>query len=619
MKRRILITLVCLIAAAMAHGQTVKRVEPLSWWVGMKTPLQLLIYGDKVAEYDVAVREDGARVTGTTKVANPNYLFVDVAIDAGARAGEYTIMLTKGKKKTEYKYLIDSRRDGSAERASYGPGDMIYLLMPDRFANGDPSNDSVAEAAEKANRSALFGRHGGDIQGIIDRMDYIADLGATALWCTPLLFDNQPEASYHGYACADYYSIDPRYGSNELFRSLVREGHEKGVKTIMDVVTNHCGTAHWWFGDIPDETWFNGTEFHQGNGVFSTVMDPNSSQYDKDNCVRAWFDSPMPDLNTENPLVMHYFRQAFVWWIEWADLDGLRVDTYPYNEKYAIAEWTKHILEEYPGLRIVGECWSGTVPFVAYWEGGTANRDGYDSHLPSVMDFPLQEAWNTALGKDYAPDRWPPRMNHIYSSLAQDFVYREPRNLMTFLDNHDTDRFADKTDGDPNRIKLGITMLATMRGIPQLYAGTELIFRSVDMTQGHGGSRIDFPGGWPGDETNLFDPAQRTEEQADVFGHAAKLFNWRKTQEVIHNGQTLHFLPYNDCYSYFRYDDSKAVFVFVNGSESAQKIEWDRYTEITGRLGGGFSVLDGKSISAGDELAVEGLSSMIIEFDVVKR
>ncbi|MGN1210476.1 MAG: alpha-amylase family glycosyl hydrolase, partial [Candidatus Cryptobacteroides sp.] len=392
-------------ALADAEEAQVSRVEPLSWWTGMKTPLQLMVYGEGISDYTVSVvgpaAEDGTaelskavKVTGIHKADSPNYLFADVKVDASAAPGTYYLVFSDGDAPVfKFPYEIQARREGSAARKSFTTADLMYLIMPDRFANGDPSNDSTDDTADKLDRKALFGRHGGDLQGIINHLDYIADLGVTAIWCTPLLEDNQPEHSYHGYACTDYYHIDSRFGCNCLYKEYVAKAHEKGIKIVMDIVTNHCGSAHWWMKDLPFKDWIHQFPEYTGSNVcFSTCMDTNASAKDLDIHESGWFDTSMPDMNLDNPYVLQYFKQWAVWWIEYADLDGLRVDTYPYNEKEPMSEWCKSVRNEYPDINIVGECWTSSIPQLAYWQGDNENKDGFNSNLPSIMDFPLYDA-----------------------------------------------------------------------------------------------------------------------------------------------------------------------------------------------------------------------------------
>lgn len=596
-----------------ASGE-ITRVEPLSWWTGMQTPLQLLVAGDRISDYDVRIEGGrGVRVCATHRAESPNYLFVDVAIDAEATPGTYYLVFRQGDHTFKQAYEIAARRNGSAARESFTTADLIYLLMPDRFANGSPSTDSTDDTLEKADRHAPSGRHGGDIQGIVDHLDYIADLGATAIWPTPLLLDNEPEGSYHGYACADYYHIDPRFGTNEEYRDMVAAAHDKGLKVIMDVVTNHCGTAHWWMQDPPFSDWVHRFPEYTGTNVcFSTNMDPNASQYDLDLQESGWFVPSMPDMNLDNPYVLRYFQQWAVWWTEYADLDGFRVDTYPYNEKGPMSEWCASVRREYPSLNIVGECWTSSIPQLAYWQGGNANKDGFDSHLPSIMDFPLQEAICHALSTDSAG--WGTGMTRVYDCLSHDFAYHDLSKMVVFVGNHDTDRIGDVLRKDPRRMKLALTLLATIRGIPQIFAGDEMMFTSKDRSQGHGGLRVDFPGGWADDETNLFSAEGRTGLQKEIFDYAQRLFQWRRTKPVIHSGHTKHFLSRDNTYAYFRYNDTQAVFVFINNSHERKTIPWSRYAEIASGLYDGRELLTGKSLMPDDTTTVDPLQTLIIEF-----
>ncbi|MCM1151609.1 MAG: glycoside hydrolase family 13 protein [Alistipes sp.] len=600
-------------AAIEDAGARIAHVEPLSWWTGMRTPLQLMIHGDSVSACDLRVEgPQGVRIAAVHRADSPHYLFVDVDVAGNAAPGTRYLVFSRGDETFKVPYRIDARREGSAARRSFTTADMIYLLMPDRFADGDPSIDSTPDTAEAADRSAFFGRHGGDLQGMIDHLDYIADLGATAVWSTPLLLDNEPAASYHGYACADYYRIDPRFGSNELYRDYVAACHRHGLKAIMDIVTNHCGAAHWWMRDLPFEDWVHRfPEYTQTNNLFSANMDPNASQYDLRVQESGWFDRSMPDMNLDNPFLLRYFQQWAVWWIEFADLDGLRVDTYPYNEKQPMSEWCAAVLREYPNFNIVGECWTADVPQLAYWQGGNPNRDGFDSHLPSIMDFPLRDALCAALPTDSL--RWGEGMIRVYNALSDDFVYHDLSHMMIFAGNHDTERVADLVRGDVGRAKIAMTLLATLRGIPQIFAGDELLFRSADLSQGHGGLRVDFPGGWAGDRLDLFDPAQRTGAAAELFEHTRRLFDWRKTKPVIHSGRTLHFASRDNTYAYFRYDDTDAVFVFVNNSRGRKRVPWSHYAEIGG-LSEGRDVLTGRPLAFGDSTLVAPRSALVVEF-----
>ena len=608
-------------------GTRVGRVEPLSWWTGMKTPLQLMVCGDGISRYDVRIEGGkGVKAGAVHKADSPDYLFVDVEISPDAAPGTYYIVFDDGTDKFKYSYEIAARSEGSAERGSFSTADMVYLIMPDRFANGDPSNDATDDTAEKPDRDGFFGRHGGDIQGIIDHLDYISDLGATAVWCTPLLLDDEPEGSYHGYACADYYRIDPRFGSNGLYREFVGKAHEKGLKVIMDIVTNHCGTAHWWMKNLPFEDWVHVFPEYTGTNVcFSTNMDPNASKYDLNLQESGWFVPSMPDMNLDNPFVLQYFKQWAVWWIEYAGLDGFRVDTYPYNEKKPMSEWCAAVLEEYPGFNIVGECWTSSIPQLAYWQGGNANQDGFDSHLPSIMDFPLQEAICKGLPTD--SQAWGEGMVRVYDCLSHDFVYHDLSRMMIFVGNHDMDRIGDVLRHNADRQKIAIAMMATMRGIPQMFYGDEMMFVSKDRSQGHGGLRVDFPGGWAGDKMDLFTAEGRARAAvntdgkpvpegfaADMHDYTRTLFQWRKGKKVIHDGRTMHFLTRDNTYAYFRYDDTDAVFVFINNSRGKKHIPWSHYAEIADGLHDGRNVLTGESAEVSDSTVVGPRQVLIVEY-----
>lgn len=608
-------------------GDKIRRVEPPSWWTGMNTPLQLLVHGENISEYDVRIEgERGVKVSRVHRADSPNYLFVDIDIAPGATPGTYSLVFSRDGKSFSYPYQINAREKDSASRGSFTTADMIYLIMPDRFANGDPSNDSTEDTAEKADRDAFFGRHGGDIQGMADHLDYIADLGATVIWPTPLLLDNEPEGSYHGYACSDYYRIDPRFGSNGLYRDFVSKAHGKGLKVIMDIVTNHCGTSHWWMKDLPFKDWIHVFPEYTGTNVcFSTNMDPNASKYDLNLQESGWFVPSMPDMNLDNPFVLRYFTQWAVWWAEYAGLDGFRVDTYPYNEKGPMSKWCAAILAEYPGFNIVGECWTSSIPQLAYWQGGNENKDGFDSHLPSIMDFPLQEAIWKGLPTD--SHAWGEGMTRVYDCLSHDFVYHDLSKMMIFPGNHDTDRIGDVLKHNADRHRIVMAMMATMRGIPQIFYGDEMMFVSKDRSQGHGGLRVDFPGGWADDKMDFFSASGRAAATAGTDGkpvpdgqiaslhdYTRHLFQWRKGKPVIHHGKTMHFLTRDNTYAYFRYDDTDAVFVYINNSRGRKHVPWSHYKEIAAGLHDGRNVITGEQAEVSDSTVVGPRQVLVVEY-----
>ncbi len=619
MKRFFCLTLlvVALCGSAMAAKPrvSIKHVEPLSWWVGMTTPLQLMVNGDAISEYGVEILPvgQGVEVSAVHKADSPNYLFVDVAVAVDAKAGDYTLRFTNGKGKIDYKYTIAERCEGSRERKSFTTADFVYLIMPDRFANGNPENDNTSDTAEKADRSNPGRRHGGDLEGMIAHLDYIADLGATAIWSTPLLLDDENGASYHGYSCSDYYRIDPRYGSNELFKSYVDECHKRDLKVIMDIVPNHSSTSHWWYADQPFKDWTHQWDsYTQSNWTFSTNMDFNASKADLYQMESGWFDRSMADMNLDNEFLLNYFKQWAVWWIEYSGLDGFRVDTYPYNEKGPMSEWCKAVMEEYPNFNIVGEVWTSSIPQLAYWQGGNYNKDGFNSNLKSIMDFPLHDAIRAAMCES-GDGGWGQGMTRIYDVLSHDFVYHDLSNMMIMAANHDTDRIGDVCEGDARRMKIVATLLCTMRGMPQILYGDELMFRSTDRRRGHPTLRVDFPGGWEVDKVNLFDRSQHTGDQKEVFDYTHKLMNWRKSKEVIHTGKTLHFIDRDNTYAFFRYNDTEVVFVYVNNSNKEHKVPWSRYAEITSELGAGCNVITGESVDM-NNMVVEPMSTLVVEF-----
>ena len=602
-------------ASAAKPKFQIKHVEPLSWWVGMNTPLQLMINADGVAEYGVEIlpADQGVAVTAVHKADSPNYIFVDVAVSDDAKAGDYTLRLSNGKRKYDYTYTIAERVEGSRERASFTTADFVYLIMPDRFANGDPTNDSTDDTVEKVNRNNPGRRHGGDIQGIIDHLDYIADLGATAIWSTPLLLDNENGASYHGYSCSDYYMIDPRYGTNELYCKYVEECHKRDLKVIMDIVPNHSSTTHWWYNDLPFADWVHKWDsYTQSNWTFSTNMDFNASKADLYQMESGWFDRTMADMNLDNPYLLRYFQQWAIWWIEYSGLDGFRVDTYPYNEKMPMSEWCKAVMEEYPNFNIVGEVWTSSIPQLAYWQGGNYNKDGFDSHLKSIMDFPLHDAIRSAMTES-GNGGWGQGMTRVYDVLSHDFVYHDLSNMMIMAANHDTDRIGDVCEGDVRRMKIVHTLLCTMRGMPQMLYGDELMFRSTDRSKGHPTLRVDFPGGWEGDKVNLFDRANHNGDQKALFDYTRHMMNWRKSKEVIHTGRTLHFIDRDNTYAYFRYNDKEVVFVYINNSASEHTVPWKRYAEISADLTVGRDVVSGEQVDM-TNVKVAPMSTLVVEF-----
>lgn len=603
-----IIFILSVLVSMMASGQ-IQRVEPPFWWSGMKTSkIQVLLYGKNIAQYDV---KSDLPIVDITKTENPNYLFVTLDTE-NQSAKTYSISLWKGKKKQQtLAYELKQRRANSAERKGFDTSDMIYLLMPDRFANGNPQNDSQKHLTEKGNRSLSGGRHGGDIQGIINHLDYIQSLGATAIWSTPMCEDNDPTYSYHTYAQSDVYQIDARYGTNEDYRRLAQELHKRDMKLIFDYVTNHWGAEHWMIKDLPTYTWLNQFPgYGQSSYRMSTQMDMYVSEYDKKYCVDGWFTKTMPDLNQSNPLVLNYLVQNAIWWVEYADLDGFRVDTYSYNDKKGIAQWTKRVMEEYPNFNIVGEVWLHDQAQISYWQKDSpiSAIQNYNTHLPSVMDFTLHDAFGEALK---VQPSWDKGMIQFYENFVNDFLYKNPQNLLIFAENHDTGRI---NEIYPNieDYKIVMSILATMRGIPQLYYGSEIGMRG-DKGKGDADIRQDFPGGWKEDTQNAFNAETRTAEQKAYFDITAKLFNWRKNQPVIHHGKLLQYLPINEVYVYFRYDDNKTVMVILNNQKNTQTLDLKRFAEGIKSFTKGKDVVSEKEFSLIQPLQVEGKTALVLE------
>lgn len=601
--------------APLATKEQLSRVEPLNWWVGMANPVvQIMFYGSDLAGSEVAINSKDFTIEKvSSSTTSKNYLFVDVRVGKNAKAGEYDFILTKGGESIKVPYQFLERREGSAQRESYTSADAVYLLMPDRFAQGKIDTSEIVDLL--TDRSEPYARHGGNLQGMIDRLDYIASLGMTAIWSTPLWDDREKGGSYHGYASSDFYRIHPLYGTNELYKTYVAEAHKKGLKIIMDLVPNHSGIDHWWMADLPFEDWVNnGGEYKQTRYAQTSQFDPHASLSDLENNTDGWFVANMPDLNLRNDFMLNYLAQNAIWWAEYSDLDGFRVDTYPYNDKWKAAEWTQKILDEYPRMNIVGECWVNEPAFVSYWDSRTKNNDGYNSKLPSVMDFPLQGAINNAIQLDEVQG-WNQGAMEIYFILAHDFLFQDPNTLMIFAENHDTDRLAHFTKSNAAKQMIVYSLLATMRGTPQLYYGSEVLLRG-DQKRGHGGQRVDFPGGWASDERNLFTGDGITASEDSVLQHVRKLFNWRKDVKAIHTGKMTQFFPEvpENLYVYGRYNDNELVFVVLNMNAAARDVKWEKYMELFDGYTTGNDIVSGNQVRVGEPLTLSARSSAVVHF-----
>ncbi len=601
----------------------IQKVEPAFWWKGMKNPeLQILVYGKDISKYTVEL-SDKIQVKNLTKTENPNYVFITVNTNE-INSSLFKINFKENNKTVySYNYELKNRKPNSANRSSYSSKDVMYLIMPDRFANGNPSNDSQKNLTDKANRNEPSGRHGGDLRGIINNLDYLQNLGATALWLTPVNEDNEKRTSYHGYAQTDLYQIDGRYGTNEEYLELSQALQKRGMKLVQDYVTNHWGISHWLIQDLPTKDWIH--QFPDGEGKYgfkrsnyrtTSQFDTNVADIDKNEALNGWFDTTMPDLNQSNPLVLKYLTQNAIWWIEYAELGGLRVDTYPYNDKLAMAKWAKAITDEYPNFNIVGEAWMYNPAHISYWQKNSkiAEIDGYNSNLPAVMDFTLYTDLTSALKEE---DGWDKGMIKIYNSFGNDFLYPDINNILVFFENHDTERFNEIFNGDSRYYKMALTLISTVRGIPQIYYGSEIGMRGDKNKGGDADIRRDFPGGWKGDAQNAFNPKTQTPEQQDFYNFTQKILNWRKGKQVIHTGKTKHYMPKEKVYVYFRYDEKEKVMVVLNNNEKDQTLDLSRFAESLSDVSAGKDVISGKdfSVSPQNKLTVSGKSSLILELN----
>ena len=606
----LILLIICI--SRVVSAQNIDRIEPPSWFTGMKeTALQLMVYGKEIGSFNVTADYPGVKITTLVKTENPNYLFVDLNISRQAVPGDIRLTFTRGKLKLVKNYPLLAHPSESAR--GFDASDVIYLLMPDRFANGDPANDNVIGMLEQANRSNPNGRHGGDLKGISDHLDYIKDLGATGIWLNPFLENNQQAYSYHGYSITDLYRVDPRYGSNEDFKNLISRAHSMGLKLMMDMIFNHVGSGHWWMKDLPSADWVHQFgEFTRTNYRASTYMDPYAAKSDEELMEKGWFDRTMPDLNQNNPLVEAYLTQNSLWWIAYFDIDGIRMDTYPYPEKNMMSRWAKRITDEFPGFFIVGEVWYQQEALTAYWSLGKVNTDGYQSNLPSVTDFPLSLATHRAFTE---PDNWTDGLARFYLVLSQDFLYPDPFHNVIFLDNHDLPRFFTQTGMRLDIYKMALSFILTTRGIPQFYYGTEIVMQG-DKNRGDGFIREDFPGGWGGDTKNAFTAQNLAPLEKDAFAFTKKLLNWRKEKDVIHTGKLKHFIPENNLYVYFRYNDKESVMVVLNNSDKETRtITRERYAEALKGFTKGTEVITGTQINDLTSFEIAPKTSMIIELN----
>ena len=627
MKKLIILSLLLSVTMTIkAAGVKVDRIDPTDWYVGMKNPsLQLMVYGKGIGSVNnVTTDYPGVVVDSIVRVDSPNYLLVYLNL-SGAQAGTMTLKFD-GK---AVKYELKNREMTGDKRQGFDISDVLYLLMPDRFAQG-PNHKSQIKGmrAYKEDRAAHSLRHGGDLEGLRQHLDYFNDLGVTALWFTPILENDSPDmgewSTYHGYACTDYYRVDPRFGTNEQYRQLIDECHKKGLKVVMDMIFNHCGFEHPWVADMPTKDWFNlpgwlkesggtsdsrNTSFLQTSYKLTPVLDPYASEVDKRETVEGWFVSTMPDLNQNNPHLMRYLIQNSIWWIETAGIDGIRMDTYPYAFRKPMAQWMKELDEEYPNFNTVGETWVTQPAYTAAWQKDS-KLSKLNSYLKTVMDFSFQEKLDSA--KQEETDDWWRGYNRLYNSFCYDYLYPNPSSVMAFIDNHDTDRFLGNTQ-DSLALKQALALLLTVKRIPQLYYGTEILMNGTKKKT-DGDVRKDFPGGFPGDTQNAFTPEGRTPQQQGMYSWLSRLLHWRQGNNAIIRGSMKQFIPYEGIYVIHRQYRTKHVMTIINGRKKNAEMDVKRYAEVIGDKTIATDVTTGKQVRLDQPIKLRSRQTMILEY-----
>ena len=623
----ILLIALAFYATMMNAAVKVDRIDPTFWYAGMKNPqVQLMLYGKNIKEAEVTTDYPGATIERIVRLDSPNYLLVYLNL-SGAQPGEMTLKVD-GKK---VKYQLKQREKAGAERYGFTNEDVLYMLMPDRFASGSTDNDQIKGMnTYKTDRTQPSLRHGGDLEGIRQHLDYFNQLGVTALWFTPVLENNSPDSengfsTYHGYATTDYYRVDPRFGTNDEYKRLTDEAHAKGLKIVMDMIFNHCGLEHPWIEDMPSKDWLNTPEWLEkakAEGAKSTndlylqtsykltpVLDPYASKVDMRETVDGWFVPSMPDLNQRNPHVITYLIQNSIWWIETVGIDGIRMDTYPYADAAAMAEWMRQLNEEYPNFNVVGETWVTEPAYTAAWQGGSKVAK-IDSHLKSVMDFSFFDKLNMA--KNEETDDWWKGYNRIYNSFVYDYLYPNPSSVMAFIENHDTDRFLGN-GRDTLALKQALALLLTVNRIPQLYYGTEILMNGTkEVTDGN--VRKDFPGGFPGDAHNAFTAEGRTKAENAMFNWLSRLLHWRKGNDVITKGSQTQFIPYQGVYVIARQYNGKTVLTILNGKSTAATMQVKRYAEVIGANGRVKDVLTNRYYDLSKDVQLRPRQVLVLDF-----
>ena len=613
-------------ALGMNAAVKIDRVEPTDWYVGMKDPsLQLMVYGEGIREAQVSTDYPGACVDSLVRLDSPNYLLVYLDL-SGARPGEMKLRFTLGKSKKEVSYRLKARAMVGEERKGFSNADVLYMLMPDRFAQGKDHKAQVKGMnpyVEDRSKPSL--RHGGDLQGIRDHLDYFTQLGVTALWLTPVLENNSPDgkdgsSTYHGYATTNYYRVDPRFGTNEDYRQLIADAHAKGLKVVMDMIFNHCGFEHPWVKDLPSQDWLNVPEWLSGKEEdkakylqtsykLTPVLDPYAAEVDKRETVDGWFVPSMPDLNQRNPHVIKYLIQNSVWWIETVGIDGIRMDTYPYADREAMALWMKTLEREYPNFNTVGETWVTEPAYTAAWQKDS-KLSSINSYLKTVMDFAFYDRVNMAAREE--TDDWWQGMNRVYNTLCYDYLYANPSSVLAFIENHDTDRFL-RNGTDTLALKQALALLLTINRTPQLYYGTEILMNGTkEVTDGN--VRKDFPGGFPGDKANCFTAEGRTRAQNDMFNWLSRLLHWRQGNEAIIHGKQVQFTPRKGVYVIARQAKGQNVLTVVNGTGKPARMEVKRYAEIIGQATEATDILTGRKVALEKDVALQPRETLVLSF-----
>jgi len=597
--------------AAVSQTFNIERADPPFWWAGMKNPtLEIMFKGKNIQDYTVSIDKTGITVEKLIKAENPDYVFLKLNIAAETISGKFPVKFTKGTSTYTYEYELKERKINTLEHQGVSSSDFIYLIIPDRFANGDEANDHIAGMQDSLFcRDSLFSRHGGDLHGVISHLDYFKELGVTALWITPVFETNQPFASYHGYAITDHYQVDPRLGSNQLYADLVKNCHDSGLKVVMDLVFNHVGNQSWMYKEAPSKKWFHLFDsYYKTNYRDVTLMDPYASEADKIRFTDGWFDKHMPDLNQQDTLLATYLIQNTIWWIEYSGIDGIRLDTYVYPDQQFMTNLTKAIFEEYPHLGLFGETWVSGLANQAYYTKNSGLKNKYDPQLPGVTDFQLYAALTNALTRDFG---WTDGVAAIYYCLANDYLYKNPYGNVVFLDNHDLARFYSVTGEDLDKYKMGVTILLTTRGIPMIYYGTEILMKNFGNPDEK--LREDFAGGWKKDAINKFRKNGRTIKENEAFSYLCTLADYRKNNPVLQNGKLLQFVPDNGVYVYFRYNDTKTVMVIVNQNLSEQLVETSRFAEVIKDHKKAKNIVTGELLNKISTIAVAPKTALVLE------